>query len=117
MNEPPKDYDEHPIIEHDPGEFRRPLLVAMWSGRITLVLMLAIALATTTYFRMYPGETFDLWNIPFTVLLLVLMAWLIVPGVPSVDGDGHESARQSIAFRLGKKLNRILHYRLRNTAR
>ena len=116
MNEPPKDYAP-PIIEHDPGEFRRPLLIAMWSGRITLVIMLTIALVATTYFRMYPGETFDLWNIPFTVLFLVLMAWLIVPSVPTIDGDGHESAGQSIAFRLGKKLNRVLHYRLRNTAR
>lgn len=108
---------EPPIIEHDSGEFRRPLLISMWSARITLVVLLAIALATTTYFRMYPGEKFDLWNIPFTVLFLVLMAWLIVPSVPAIDGDGHESARKSIAFRLGKKLNRVLHYRRGNTAR
>lgn len=113
MNEPPKDYAP-PIIEHDPGEFRRPLLVAMWSGRITLVLMLAISYALVTYYRDIP---LDFLDFVFIVLWLALMAWLIVPGIPSVDRDGHEGARQGIAFRLGKKLNRVLHYRLRNTAR
>lgn len=114
LNEPPKDYDEHPAIEHDPGEFRRPLLVAIWSGRITLTLMLTISYATMTYYREVP---LDFWDYPFIALWLFLMVWLIVPGIPAIDGDSHESARKSIAFRLGKKLNRILHYRFGNTAR
>lgn len=107
---------EPPTIEHDPGEFRRPLLIAIWSARITLALMLAISFVSMTYFRMYPGEKFDLWNVPFVLLWLFLMVWLIVPGIPSVDGDSVEGARKSLAFRLGKKLNRILHHRNRNAA-
>ena len=51
------------------------------------------------------------------VLFFALIHWCCKDSVPAIDGDGHESARKSIAFRLGKKLNRILHYRLRNTAR
>ena len=108
---------EPPTIEHNPDEFRRPILIAIWSARIHVVIMLAIAFVSTTYYRMYPGERFDLWNIPFVILWLLLMAWLIIPGIPPIDIDGHESARKSFAFRLGKKLNRVLHHRRRNAAR
>lgn len=102
-------------IDHDPGEFRRPILVAIWSARIHLVIMLAIAFAVMTYYRMGEHETFDLWNVPFILLWLALMAWLIVRGIPPVDGEGHEGAGQGFAFRLGKKLNHILRHRGRNT--
>lgn len=108
---------EPPTIEHDPGEFRRPILIAIWSGRITLVILLAAAFISRTYFGMFPGEKFDLWNVPFVILWLILMAWLIIPGIPPVDADGHQSARKSLAFRLGKKLNRVLHHRRRNSTR
>lgn len=111
MNEPPRDY-----IEHDPDEFRRPILVAIWSARLTLALSLIIAFVSMTYYRMGPGEHYDWRNIPFVALWLFLMVWLIVPSIPLVDGDSAESARKSLAFRLGKKLNRILHHRGRNAA-
>ena len=51
------------------------------------------------------------------VLFFALIHWCCKDSIPTIDGDGHESARKSIAFRLGKKLNRILHYRFGNTAR
>lgn len=51
------------------------------------------------------------------VLFFALIHWCCKDSVPPIDGDSHESARKSIPFRLGKKLNRILHYRFGNTAR
>lgn len=108
--------DDKPTIEHDPGEFRRPILVAIWSARIHLFVMLLIAFVTTTYYRMKPFETYDWRNIPFVALWLLLAVWAFSPRIPKIDTGSHESPRDSIAFRLGKALNRVLNYRLRNTA-
>lgn len=108
--------DDRPSIEHDPGEFRRPILAAIWSARIHLFLMLLIAFVSATYYRLKPFETYDWRNIPFVALWLGLLTWCICPSVPAIDANGHQSARDGFAFRLGKKLKRILNYRLRDTA-
>ncbi len=107
--------DEPPLIDHDEGEFRRPILLAIWTIRIQIFVLVGIAYVIATYTRVGDGS-FDLWNIPFALAWLLLMAWCISPSVPLMDGDGHESARNSIAFRLGKKLKRVLNNRRRNTA-
>lgn len=100
--------DEPPEIEHDPNEFLRPIILAIWTMRIQLFVLVGIGFAIKTYFGV--RGAYDLWNVPFVILFLLLLAWCISPRIPSVDGDGHESARKSFAFRLGKKLNRILHH-------
>lgn len=43
----------------------------------------------------------------FFGLLAALMAWCVQVRVPQVDAEGHEQARQGIAFRLGKALNGV----------
>ncbi len=111
MNDDP----EPPFIEHDEGEFRRPILIAIWTIRIQVFVLVGIAFVIATVTRL-DGGGFDLWNIPFAILALCLMAWCIAPSVPLMDGDGHESARNGFAFRLGKKLKRVLNNRRGNAA-
>lgn len=48
-------------------------------------------------------------------LSIGLIAWLSLPSRRLVDPEGHEGARQGIAFLAGKKLNRIWR-RLRGRA-
>lgn len=104
-----------PKIEHDPGEFRRPILVAIWAARIQIFVLAGIGFAIMQWWRLEDGDTFDLMNVPFILLWLGLLAWCIVPRVPSVDPEGHESAGERFAFRMGKALHKVLHLGRRNT--
>ena len=105
--------DEPPLIEHDEGEFRRPILAAIWAIRIQIFVLVGIGFAILQYYR--SPNSFDIWNVPFVILWLCLLAWLIPPRVPLVDASGHEGARDGFAFRIGKSLKRVLNNRRGNT--
>lgn len=107
---------DQPVIEHDPGEFRRPILEAIWTIRIQVFVLVGISLAITLYTRMGEHEVVNPWDVVFVFLFLCLLAWCIAPRVPLIDADGHERARNSLAFRLGKALKRVLNNRRRDTA-
>ncbi len=109
------DDPEPPYIEHDEDEFRRPLLIAIWTIRIQVFVLVGIAFVIATVTRLDDGP-FDLWNIPAAILWLCLMAWCIAPSVSLVNGHGHESAGNRLAFRLGKALKRVLNNRRGNAA-
>jgi hypothetical protein len=104
------------VIDHDPEEFRRPVRLAIWTARIQIFVLVGIAFGVTVYYRMRENEVVDWRNVAFALLWLCLLAWAISPRVPLMDAEGHESAGQRLAFRLGKKLHKILHLRRRNTA-
>lgn len=101
--------DEPPLVEHDPNEFHVPFLIRIIPG-VQMFVLVGIGFVALTYERWKPHLN-DWRNIPFALLWLLLLAWCVVPRVPLVRGDGHEATRKSLAFRLGKKLNRIFHHR------
>lgn len=105
MNEEP--------IEHDEGEFRRPILLAIWTARIQIIVLVGIGFAIMLWWRLDEGG-FDLWNVPFILLWLGLLAWCIVPSVPLIDGQSHQSTGERLAFRMGKALHKVLHLGRRN---
>lgn len=104
--------DEPPTIEHDEGEFRRPILLAIWTARIQIVVLVGIGTLTLSYSR---GLAINLWDAVFILLWLCLLAWCIVPSVSSIYPDSHESAGERFAFRMGKALHKVLHLGRRNT--
>ncbi len=108
------DDPEPPFIDHDEGEFRRPLLIAIWTIRIQVFVLVGIGFVIMTYTGL--DEPYDLRNIPFVLLWLCLLAWCIAPSVPLEYRNGHESAGQRIAFRLGKALHNVLHFGRRDSA-
>ena len=103
--------EEPPVIEHDEGEFRRPILIALWTARIQIFVLVGIGILALGWSR---GQVLTIPDAVFILLSLVLLAWCIVPSISSIYPDGHESAGQGFAFRMGKALNNILHLRRRN---
>lgn len=103
---------EPPDIDHDPGEFRRPVLVAIWTARLQIIVLVGIGTVILGFSR---GLALNFWDAVFILLWLGLLAWCIVPSVSSVLGDSHQDPRQSFAFRMGKALHKVLHLRRRNT--
>lgn len=104
--------NEPPTIEHDPGEFRRPVQVAVWSSRITTFILLGAGVLILGFSR---GQKMTVPDAFFILLFLAMMCWFIVPSVSSILGDSHQDPRQSLAFRMGKALHKVLHLRRRNT--
>lgn len=106
------DEQEPPLIEHDPKE---PVHDAN-SLPVGYVIGL-FGIAAAAYLAR--NELPDLgWpDYLFFGLWIALLAWCFSPRRMRAVGDteGSESARKSIAFRLGKKLKRVLHYGRRNT--
>lgn len=81
-----------------------PPRVAMFTLYVTF---LSIALAG--YFGRNGIPNFDWLDWTCIVLTFTLVGWLLSGGDRPVDADGHESTGEGFAFRLGKKLNRVLH--------
>lgn len=100
-------------IDHDPDEFREPFLIRIIPG-VQVFVMVGIALAATLYFRPVPG--FSWADAVASVVFLALLGWCFVERDPTVDADGHQSAGQRLAFRLGKKLHDVLKLLRRDSA-
>lgn len=105
--------DDPPLIEHNPKEFHVHWLLR-WKLGIQMFVLVGIGTLITIWSRWNPNEN-DWRNAPFFLVWLLLLAWCFVPSSRSVNPESHESPRQSFPFRLGKKLNRVLHYGRRNT--
>jgi hypothetical protein len=103
---------EPPQIDHDRDEFRIPFLIRIIPG-IQIFVLVGIATAVTLYYR--PVQGLSWMDGLFFILWLALMGWCFVPRDTAVDAEGHESAGQRFAFRMGKALHKVLHLGRRNT--
>lgn len=93
-------------IDHDPDEFRVPFLIRIIPG-IQVFVLFGAALALSFYFKPVPGVGWK--DAVASLVFLALLGWCFVPRDPAIDAEGHESAGQRLAFRMGKKLNHVLH--------
>jgi len=104
---------EQPLIEHDPDESRAE------DGSLPAGYVIGLfGISAAGYLSRNNLPPMD-WRdyIAFGVFI-ALLVWCFRPRRirPVGYAESHERTRQSLAFRLGKKLNRILHHRRRNTA-
>lgn len=99
---------EPPIVEHDPNE--RDPQENRWALYLYGATMLGISMALAAGRR----ETLDFGYLDYTAigLFLLLVAWLLLPDNPR----RHESPGNGFAFRLGKKLKRVLNHGRRRPA-
>lgn len=103
--------DDRPTIEHDPNEpVHDPN--SLPAGYVIGIFGIAIA----GYLSRNELPPMDWRDYLFFGLWIALLVWCFSPRRLRAVGDaeGHEGSRKSFAFRLGKKLNRILHYGRRN---
>jgi hypothetical protein len=110
MTDPDK---EPPVIEHDADEHRKE------EGNLPAGYVFAmIAVATAGYLSRNELPPVDWRDGVAMIILIALLVWCFRPRRirPVGYAESHERTRQSIAFRLGKKLNHILHLRRRNAA-
>ena len=105
--------EEPPVIEHDKGEFRRPILLAIWTARIQIFVLVGVGVLMLGFSR---GQVMTVPDAIFILLFLVLLVWCIVPSVSSIYPGSHEGAGDGFAFSMGKALKRILYNRRRDTA-
>ena len=90
---------------------RPPFLIRIIPG-VQVFVLVGAAIVASLYFRPVVGLS---WlDGVFFILFLALLGWCFVPRYPAIDADGHESTRQSLAFRLGQKLNHVLYRGRRN---
>lgn len=102
---------ERPTIEHDPNEpVHDPNILPV--GYVIGLFGIAIA----GYLSRHELPPMDWRDYTAFGVFFALLAWCFSPRRMRVvsDAESHESTRKSVAFRLGKKLNRILHYGRRN---
>ena len=113
----------HAAVCAQPGRFEKmtpheesvriPFLIRIIPA-IQIFVLVGIAFALKVYFDPVPGAG---WlDAVFAVLWLLLLGWCFVPRDPAIDADGHESAGQRLAFRMGKTLHKVLHLGRRDTA-
>jgi len=89
-------------VKDDENEVGRPAKLTLYIG------FLSIAFAGYFSRQGFPS---DYGWLDWTCIVgtFALVGWLITSPDRSVDADSHEGAGQGFAFRLGKKLNRVLH--------
>jgi hypothetical protein len=70
-----------------------------------------LSIALAGYFSQHGIPNLDWLDWTCVVLAFILIGWLLSGESrdATIDADSHQSAGQSFAFRLGKKLNRVLH--------
>lgn len=102
-----------PVIEHDPKE---PVhdTNSLPAGYVFGIFGIAIA----SYLSRNELPPMDWRDYTAFGVFFALLIWCFSPRrmCAGEDAQSHEGTRKSLAFRLGKKLNRILHYGRRNTA-
>jgi hypothetical protein len=81
---------------------------------IQVFVLVGAAVVAKLYFD--PVQGFSWLDTVFMVFGLALLGWCFVPRDPAIDADSHKSSRQGFAFRLGKKLHKVLHLRRRDAA-
>lgn len=104
--------DDARLIEHDPKEpVHDPH--SLPAGYVFGIFGIAFA----GYLSRHELPPMDWRDYVAWVVFFALLVWCFSPRRMRAgeDAHGHEGARKSLAFRLGKKLNRVLHYGRRNT--
>ena len=94
-------------IEHDPNEtpeFQNRVLRCTIIAQIFFFGTVTYVLAT--YFGLEKNQTYDWMNVPFFLAFLTLLCWCLIPR--PLKSEAEDAASDSVAFRLGKALNRIL---------
>lgn len=94
-------------IDHDPNdspEFQNRVI--RWTIIAQIFIFGTVIFALKIYFGLEKNQTFDLMNIPFFFMFFALLSWCLIPR--PLKSEAEQPASDSISFRLGKALNRVL---------